>query len=375
MPESEQGFTGLRYSRVWEDADVAVEALAPGPESHVLSICSGACNVLALALAGAGRVCAVDVNEAQLALAELHLVAAAALDLDDYRCLVGMSGPGGADVPRRGSLYDAVRPGLGESARDVWDARRDDITFGVVHAGRLERYFRGFRAVLPADVVDIVDAVVAAPDLPSQLPLVEILLDDGRLRRAALDYYCTDRLAAGGRHASQYAHVEVEDTAAEFFDRLAAMLCAVHVGTNAYLRLFLDGTYPRDDADLPPHLSADGHARLRDVGAAVELVRGDLFEVLLASDPGEFTALNLSDVPEYHAPAAFEKLLAIAADRLPPGGRVLWWSLLAPRPLPGGLDDRLVDLAAMSAELHDRDRVFFYRSVHVAEVGAAGAAA
>lgn len=375
MPESEQGFTGLRYSRVWEDGAVAVDALAPGPGTSVLSICSGACNVLALALAGAGRVCAVDLNETQLALAELHLVAAAALDLDDYRCLVGMSGPDGADAPRRAGLYDAVRPGLSAGARAVWDARPGDIAFGLVHAGRLERYFRGFRDVLPAGVVDMVDAVVAAPDLTSQRPVVDALLDDGRLRSAALDYYSTEALAAGGRHAAQYAHVGVEDTGAAFFDRLAVMLRTVHAGTNVYLRLFLDATYPSDDADLPPHLGAAGHERLREVAASVELVRGDLIEVLQASEPGEFTSLYLSDMPEYHAPDEFEKMLTIAADRLRPGGRLLWWSLLEARPLPAGFAGRIVDLAADAARLHDRDRVFFYRSLHLAQLPAGGVAA
>lgn len=366
-PGPADGFSGLRYSRVWEDPAVAVAALAPGPDDAVLAVCSAGCNVFALALAGAGRVVAVDLNDVQLAFAELVMAAAARLDLDDYRTLLGLVGPDAADRDRRNGLYRRVRPHLGETARALWDARPDDVDFGLVHAGRLERYFRGFRRVLPDDLDDLVTEVVAAPDLDAQRPLVDALLAGGRLRTAALEYFSTERLAAGGRHESQYRHVDVADTAAQFFGRLEEMLRHVHVGTNPYLRLFLDSTYP-GDAHLPPHLTAAGHGGLADAAGRVELVRADLFDVLQSSEPGEFSALYLSDVAEYHAPEVFEKQLGVAAERLRPGGRLLWWSLLVPRPLPGSLDDRIYDRGGQAAALHAVDRVFFYRSVHVAAV-------
>lgn len=366
-PATGDGFAGLRYSRVWEDPDVAVAALDAGADDAVLAVCSAGCNVFALALAGAGRVVAVDVNEAQLAFAELVMAAAGQLELDDYRTLVGMDGPAAPDAGRRADLYRRVRPRLGETARSIWDGRPDDIEFGLVHAGRLERYFRGFRRVLADDLDDMVGAVVAAPDLDAQRPLVDDLLAGGRLRAAALEYFSTERLAAGGRHTSQYRYVDVADTAAQFFGRLEEMLRHVHVGTNPYLRLFLDSTYP-GDAHLPPHLTAAGHGGLADAAGRVELVRADLFDVLADSEPGEFSALYLSDVPEYHAPEVFEKQLGLAAERLRSGGRILWWSLLVPRPLPGSLDDRIYDRGGQAAALHAVDRVFFYRSVHVAAV-------
>lgn len=370
MSTEDDGFKGLRYSRVWEDPAVAVAALAPGPDDDILAVCSAGCNVLALVLAGAGRVRAVDLNGCQLAMAELVIAAAATLDLDGYRTLLGMAGPQAADSGERLPLYGIVRPRLGEAARAVWDSRTDDIEFGLVHAGRLERYLRGFRAVLPGDVDDLVAAVVAAPTLDAQAPLVDMLLADGHLRKAALDHYSTERLAAGGRHARQYRHVDVDDTAAQFFDRLAAMMRRSHVATNAYLRLFLDATYPRDDVHLPPHLTAAGHAGLGRAADRVELVQADLSDVLRASPPGGLSGLYLSDMPEYHTPADVEALLGLAATRVRPGGRVLWWSLLVPRPLPAALADRLVDRAHLAADLHEADRVFFYRSVHVAEVAA-----
>ncbi|MBX7160808.1 MAG: BtaA family protein [Acidimicrobiia bacterium] len=370
MSADDDGFAGLRYSRVWEDPEVAVAALEPAPDGDILAVCSAGCNVLALVIAGAGHVRAVDVNETQLALAELVIAAAAVFGLDEYRTLLGVAGPGADDSGARLELYRAVRPHLGDTARNIWDARAADVEFGLVHAGKLERYFRGFRSVLPDDVDAGIAAVVAAPDLEAQIPLVDGLLADGRLRAAVLEYYSTERLAAGGRHASQYRYVDVDDTASQFFDRLTAMMRRSHVATNPYLRLFLDATYPHDDTHLPPHLTAAGHARLGAAADRVDLVKADLRETLEASQPGSLSGLYLSDMPEYHAPADLEDLLRLAATRVRAGGRVIWWSLLVPRPLPSALGGVLVDQADVATDLHGRDRVFFYRSVHVAEVAA-----
>lgn len=39
-------FRGLVYAQIWEDPAVDMEALAIGPDHHVVTIASGGCNVL-----------------------------------------------------------------------------------------------------------------------------------------------------------------------------------------------------------------------------------------------------------------------------------------------------------------------------------------
>ncbi|MAA79122.1 MAG: S-adenosylmethionine--diacylglycerol 3-amino-3-carboxypropyl transferase, partial [Deltaproteobacteria bacterium] len=58
----------IRYSQVWEDEDTLKEALQIKPNDRVLSIGSAGCNALALLMAGADKVVAVDLNPAQIAL-------------------------------------------------------------------------------------------------------------------------------------------------------------------------------------------------------------------------------------------------------------------------------------------------------------------
>src|SRR6478735_9027257 len=53
-------FSGLVYPQIWEDPVVDLEALALGPEDHVVAIASGSCNVLSYLTADPACISAVD---------------------------------------------------------------------------------------------------------------------------------------------------------------------------------------------------------------------------------------------------------------------------------------------------------------------------
>ena len=70
------GFRGMVYPQIWEDPAVDLEALRLGPDTHVVTIASGGCNVLSYLTANPKRVTAVDLNNAHIALNRLKLCAA-----------------------------------------------------------------------------------------------------------------------------------------------------------------------------------------------------------------------------------------------------------------------------------------------------------
>src|ERR1044071_2506200 len=69
-------FRGLVYAQIWEDPAVDMEALAITPDSHVVTIASGGCNVLSYLTANPRAITAVDLNTAHIALNKLKLAAA-----------------------------------------------------------------------------------------------------------------------------------------------------------------------------------------------------------------------------------------------------------------------------------------------------------
>ncbi len=75
----EKLFRGLVYTQIWEDPEIDLEALALTPDCHVVAIASGGCNVLSYLTADPGRITALDLSQAHVALNRLKLVAAARL--------------------------------------------------------------------------------------------------------------------------------------------------------------------------------------------------------------------------------------------------------------------------------------------------------
>src|SRR5262249_24674554 len=72
----ERLFRGLVYTQIWEDPEIDLEALALGPNHHVVAIASGGCNVLSYLTADPARITALDLSRAHVALNRLKLVAA-----------------------------------------------------------------------------------------------------------------------------------------------------------------------------------------------------------------------------------------------------------------------------------------------------------
>ena len=70
-------FEGLVYSQIWEDPEIDLEALAITPDSHVVAIASGGCNILSYLIADPRQVTALDLSGAHVALTKLKLSAAA----------------------------------------------------------------------------------------------------------------------------------------------------------------------------------------------------------------------------------------------------------------------------------------------------------
>ena len=146
----------LSYAQCWEDWRVLVKALHPGPHDRVLSIASGGCNSLALALQGA-QVVALDLSEPQLALCELKL-AGGHVPYPRFLTLLGLAEGDPLDV------LAELGPRLTPSARAFWDAHHDLLRQGVLGAGRFERYLALFRRRIlplihrPAMIRELIDA-------------------------------------------------------------------------------------------------------------------------------------------------------------------------------------------------------------------------
>ena len=101
----ERLFRGLVYTQIWEDPEIDLEALALGPDCHVVAIASGGCNVLSYLTADPAKITAVDLSLAHVALNRLKLTAACRLPT--WQAFYQFFGA--ADDPANIDTYDAYQ--------------------------------------------------------------------------------------------------------------------------------------------------------------------------------------------------------------------------------------------------------------------------
>jgi S-adenosylmethionine-diacylglycerol 3-amino-3-carboxypropyl transferase len=116
-------FRGLVYAQIWEDPEVDIEALQIRPDSRMVAIASGGCNVLSYLVADPQAITAVDLNTAHIALNRLKL--ASARHLPSHALFRRFF----ADADSRANIAayrEWVAPHLDDVSRRYWEGR--DLT-------------------------------------------------------------------------------------------------------------------------------------------------------------------------------------------------------------------------------------------------------
>ncbi len=354
-------FSRIRYAQCWEDADVLLEGLDLSPGAHCLSIASAGDNSLALLTKNPARVLAIDLNPAQLACLELRVAAFRRLQHGELLELIG-SRPS----ERRGKLYAECRGELGGEARAFWDQEPALIESGIGSAGKFERYFETFRRrVLPCIHGRRTVARLLEPKTPSQVrEFYQGTWDTWRWRALFRVFFSRTVMGWLGRDPRFFDQVE-GPVAPRILERTRHALRDLDPAGNPYLHWILTG---RHGLALPAALREENFEGVRRNLDRLEWRLASLEEVIEEAGGERFDAWNLSDLFEYLTESQTEKLLKGIADRSNPGARLAYWNMLAPRSRPDSLARRLRPLDSLAADLHDRDRAFFYSRFVLEEV-------
>ncbi len=350
------GDATVRYSRVWEDADVLRAALDVRPDDDVLAICSAGDNVLALLLDGPATITAVDLNPAQTAILDLKLTALRHGTWDDLASVLGHPA-GSRPAP---AAYADLRARLPAPARAFWDARPHLVSGGILDCGRLDTYFTEFAAELPAAwPPGLLDRLLAAgPTEQAALFRAHALTD--ALRALFVRYFGRGPLAARGRDEVQFKHVPGGDLVDHWLARFTHSMTTHHLAANDHVRRFL-GVASADPEAGPAYLRPSNFERLAELAPRARVHLGAIDTALDRT----YSKGAFSDLFEYLSADETTALFRTLVASFRPGGRLAWWNLLVPRPTPDV--EGLRALRSLAESLHARDRVFFYRAFHVAE--------
>lgn len=352
-------FSGIRYAQCWEDADILVKALEPGPGKQCLSIASAGDNTFALLAANPDRVLAIDLSPAQIACVELRAAAYRRLQHQELLQLIG-SRP----ASNRRQLYAQCRDCLSPAAREFWDQRPQLIESGIGSAGKFERYFHIFRKfVLPlVHSEKRVRQLIAAKSHTARKMFYDRHWDNWRWRLMFRLFFSRTLMGRMGRDPEFFRYVE-GDVAGRILERTRYALTELNPAENPYAQWILTGRH--FDA-LPLALREQSFAAIRRNIDRLEVRCCSLEEAV--NDGRKYHCFNLSDIFEYMSAGSCEQLLGLIADASCAGARLAYWNMLAPRHRPASLEHRLRPLTDLSSALFTQDKAFFYSTFVVEEV-------
>jgi S-adenosylmethionine-diacylglycerol 3-amino-3-carboxypropyl transferase len=344
----------VAFAQVREDAllDRWIVERIGHSAARVLLIASGGCTAAFLATSEkVSHLHLVDVNPAQIALARLKLSLVETESPEARLRLLGhaLLSP----TERRAALTDVLMTlGL---APDALGPPEVVAELGPDHVGRYERAFATLRFEL-RPVASELDAVLRLRDPAEQARRVEPHTRLGRALDEAFDRVLAlpNLVFLFGEGATRNP---VEAFSRHFARRTRRALATLPAADNPYLWQMLSGRFP--DRVAYPWLSAPSPSRLPEITWSL----GSMTKAL-ADSPGGFDFVHLSNILDWLSPEEATATLDLAAAALRPGGWVIVRQLNSTVDVRGS-GRRITWQSETAAELHARDRSFFYRALHV----------
>ena len=373
----ERLFRGLVYTQIWEDPEIDLEALALGPDCHVVAIASGGCNVLSYLTANPARITAVDLSRAHVALNRLKLVAATRLP--SWQAFYGFFGT--ADDPANVAAYDRlIAPHLDPQSRAYWESR------GLQHLGRrrisifarnayrhgvLGRFIGLAHAAARVYGVDLRD-LLSARSLEEQRRFFETMLVP-LFDKPAVRWATANRLSLYGLGIppAQYeALAGGRDMGAVLRSRVERLACGFSLDDNYFTWQAFGRRYSRDgEGPLPPYLRREQFDAVRTRVDRVEVLNRSITEYLAGCPDASRDRYVLLDAQDWMTDAQLGALWAEITRTARPGARVIFRTAAEPSLLPGRLDPALLARwryqAASSRALGERDRSAIYGGFHL----------
>jgi S-adenosylmethionine-diacylglycerol 3-amino-3-carboxypropyl transferase len=370
-------FRSMVYPQIWEDPRADMEALELTPQSRMVTIASGGCNVMSYLTGNPAHIYAVDLNETHIALMRLKLSAARHLPnhMTFYRFF------GSADDRRNVHLYrDLIASHLDAETRAYWEGR--DIT----GRRRISRFARNFyrygllgRFITTGHIVGRVlganpGRVLEARTIEEQREIfareIAPAFDHPALRwitsnRASLfglgippvQY---DALSSGGARPMARVLKERAERLATGFD-----LKDNYFAWQAFGRRYA----PQGSGPCPPYLEKANYMAVKTRANRVTVVHDNMIRFLSTKPAESLDRYVLLDAQDWMDDDALNALWREVTRTARPGARVIFRTAGEDSILPGRVSDAILNGwnydQQRSAEIHAKDRSAIYGGFHL----------
>jgi S-adenosylmethionine-diacylglycerol 3-amino-3-carboxypropyl transferase len=380
-------FRGFVYNQIWEDPRVDAKALGLGPDSSLLTISSGGCNILNYLIHRPRRIVAVDLNANHMCLTRLKL--AAIKHLPDYETFYNFFGHGRhrdnvANYNRY--LRDAIDP----QTRAFWDSsdwpgraigprRINYFKRGLYEQAKLGQFFRivhGLARSMRRDPARLLAARTLAEQSQIFDELYGPILDNRLVRWMGRQPVAVYSL---GIPPSQHAAMleEQQGDGGKLFDmykeRIRRLACGFPLDDNYFAWQAFGRRYDHEGRKaLPDYLKAENYDTIRSMVDRVETHVASLADQLRTEAPGSLNGFILLDSQDWMPPHVIEELWREIARVGGPAARVIFRTAGEKSPvdpaLPPDLLARFRYQEQRCRELHLEDRSAIYGMFHLYEM-------
>ena len=369
-------FRHLVYPQIWEDPAVDLAALNLTPQSRVVTIASGGCNVLSYLTDNPQEIVAVDLNQAHVALTRLKLAGARHLPTYD----VYLRFFGHADDRANLAAYERfLKSSLDPETRHYWEGRdyfgRRRISLfarGIYRHGLLG-YFVGIGHLVARLYGIDPRKMTSMGSLEEQRDYFERVmapLFDKRFVRWATSQKVS--LYGLGIPPAQYDALATAggDMASVLRERLGKLACDFPMSENYFAWQAFGRSYSRgEEGPLPLYLKREHFASIGARSDRVKVVQTSLTEYLESAPAGSFDAYVLLDAQDWMSDVQLNALWAEITRTARPGARIVFRTAAAESVLPGRLDEALLARhtydAERSLQLGAADRSSIYGGFHL----------
>ena len=372
-------FRGLVYAQIWEDPSVDMEALAITPDSHVVTIASGGCNMMSYLTANPRAITAVDLNTAHIALNKLKLVAAR--HLPTYEAFHRFFAQ--ANSRHNVIAYRTyIRPHLDEATLAYWEGR-DLIGRRRIGGFAKNIYKRG----LLGNFIGVAHLLARLNGVNPKILLKAKSIEEQReiFDREFAPFFdkgfikwITDQPASLfglGIPPAQYEALAGEEKMAVVLrERLEKLACDFDIKDNYFAwQAFGRGYGEGPSAPLPPYLQRDHYAEIVARAERIEMRHTNFTDYLRSQGDASLDRYILLDAQDWMTDEQLTDLWSEITRTARADARVLFRTAGEPSILPGRVPDAILGCwqyrAEDSLDYTRRDRSSIYGGVHLYVLG------
>jgi len=356
--ESRAKFDLIRYSQVWEDADLLIEALNITENDVVLSIASAGDNAFALLAQNPAKVYAIDLSFAQIACCELRKAMYSQLSREEHLLFGGVV----QGNINRIAVFEKLE--LSPEIREYWEHNIELIEKGFMAQGKFEKYFKLFRRRVLSLVHSRkkIEKLITPKTIDERRDFYNKTWDNRRWRFIFRLFFSRFVMGRLGRDKEFFKFVE-GSVADRILMRSKHALSELDTSQNPYLHFILYGYY---NTAFPYALREENYDIIRNNLDKIEFRKCSV-EQFINECGHKINAFNLSDIFEYMTQEGMDTLYESMLQKAANGARFAYWNMLAPRECSQNLKDKydVQSIAEQNTEFLLKDKAFFYSKFYL----------